>query len=179
MADCNYTTPVGGSYVNVIFADQRNRDNPLIQEYLQKPNYVVIFLFDYLIYGKPFYVPQFTPEAVDVIKIIEASGGIAVLAHPGSNLKREENYVIGELQNKGLAGVEVYTSHHSDEQEEYYLAYCRDLGLIYTCGSDFHGRFKPKVQLAGIKNNTDQVAEILKQTWLKKSGKTNGLEAAN
>ncbi|MGI6144852.1 MAG: PHP domain-containing protein [Clostridia bacterium] len=162
MKECNYTVPVNGSFVNVIFADPRNQDNPLIKEYKQKDNYVVRFAFDYLNVGKPFYVSQYVPDAVEAISVIYGSGGIPILAHPGSNLTIEETEVIDDLLNYGLLGLEVYTSHHNEEQEQYYLDYCRRNKIVYTCGSDFHGRFKPKVKMGAIKNNTYEVVERLK-----------------
>ncbi|MDD2401839.1 MAG: PHP domain-containing protein, partial [Clostridia bacterium] len=163
MADCNYKIPVGGSYVNVIFADKRNIDNPIIKEYMKKDNYVIRFLFDYLNVGRPYYVPQFVPEALDVIKIIEESGGVPILAHPGSNLDEEETYIIDDLIKYGILGLEVYTSHHDEAKERYYFKYCQDNKLLYTCGSDFHGRFKPKVKMGNIKNNNYEVVEALKK----------------
>jgi predicted metal-dependent phosphoesterase TrpH len=163
MEDCNYTIPVGGSFVNVVFADPRNKENPLIKEYREKENYVVRFLFDYLNVGKPLYVPQYVPEAVEVIQIIKGSGGIPILAHPGSNLTPEQTEIIDDLLNFGLKGLEVYTSHHHEHQEKYYFDYCQEKKLLYTCGSDFHGRFKPKVKMGKIRNNSYEVVENLKR----------------
>ena len=37
-----------------------------------------------------------------------------------------------------LAGIEVYYSRHTPEQEKRYLTLCQELGLIATGGSDFH-----------------------------------------
>jgi predicted metal-dependent phosphoesterase TrpH len=170
MEDCNNTIPVGGSYVNVVFADPRNRENPLIKEYMQKDNYVVRFLFDYLNVGKPFYVPQYIPEAVEVIKVFEASGGLPILAHPGSTLTKEQTYIIDDLLKQGILGLEVYTSHHNEDQEKYYFAYCQEKNLLYTSGSDYHGRFKPKVKLGQIKNNTYEVVKALKKLKKVKDG---------
>lgn len=170
MEDCNNTIPVGGSYVNVVFADPRNRENPLIKEYMQKDNYVVRFLFDYLNVGKPFYVPQYIPEAVEVIKVFEASGGLPILAHPGSTLTKEQTYIIDDLLKQGILGLEVYTSHHNEDQEKYYFAYCQEKNLLYTTGSDYHGRFKPKVKLGQIKNNTYEVVKALKKLKKAKDG---------
>lgn len=162
MENCNYTIPYPGTYTNVIFANLQNKDNPIIQEYLKKPDYLMQFIFDYLIEGKPYYISQFVPEAVDVIRIIKSGGGIPVLAHPGAGLKEEETPIIDELISCGVAGLEVYTSHHSQKQEEYYFNYCQRKGLIFTCGSDFHGKFKPKVTMGDIRNNTYDIVEKLK-----------------
>ena len=169
MEECNYTVPVAGSFVNVIFADKRNKENPLIEEYREKDNCVVRFAFAYLDMGKPYYVPQYIPDAVEVISIIQASGGIPIIAHPGSNLTKDETAVIDDLLNYGLLGLEAYTSHHNEEQEQYYLDYCQSKKIVYTCGSDFHGRFKPKVKMGAIKNNSYEVLERLKSLKNKSS----------
>lgn len=162
MKDCNQTAPYPGTYANVIFADSRNREHPIIREYLQKDNCVVQFTFDYLFMGKSYYIPQYYPTAEDVIQLIRKGGGVSILAHPGSSLKDDKIVVLDDLRDKGLAGLEIYTSHHNEDQEQYYLDYCKTRGLLYTCGSDFHGKFKPKVIMGDIRNNTYGVVEELK-----------------
>ena len=39
----------------------------------------------------------------------------------------------------GIAGIEVYTPDHTGAQRERYRGFARDLGLIQTGGSDYHG----------------------------------------
>ena len=41
---------------------------------------------DYFAYGKPCYVPVKYPYLKDVLDVIELTGGISVLAHPGKLL---------------------------------------------------------------------------------------------
>lgn len=162
LRECNNTLPLYSSYARVIFSDPRNRENPLVKEYRDKPSYIVKFCFDLLALGKPFYIPQFIPEAIDLMKIYRNCGGLAVLAHPGSNLKESENFIIDDLLAHGLSGIEVYTSHHNVWKEEFYLNYCLDKKILYTCGSDFHGKYKPHVKLGEVKNNTPEVVTGLK-----------------
>ncbi len=40
---------------------------------------------------------------------------------------------------RGIAGIEVYTPDHTGAQRERYRGFARDLGLIQTGGSDYHG----------------------------------------
>ncbi|WP_028550343.1 PHP domain-containing protein [Paenibacillus sp. UNC451MF] len=67
--------------------------------------------------------------------ILEA-GGVPVLAHPGLY---DQDELIEELAANGLAGLEVYHSDHSPEQEQHYKQIAERHALIITAGSDFHG----------------------------------------
>jgi predicted metal-dependent phosphoesterase TrpH len=92
--------------------------------------------FDQLLsHGKPGYAPShhITPrEAIDVVR---ASGGVAVLAHPG---RLKDETIIGELVEQGLAGLEVFYGTHTTQQTAHYRAQAGRHGLVMTAGSDFH-----------------------------------------
>ncbi len=85
--------------------------------------------------GTPGYVPSthITPhEAIDAIR---ASGGIAVLAHPG----RLRDYdIIEQLAERGLQGLEVFYPTHERMQVQYFRDLANRLGLVMTAGADFH-----------------------------------------
>ena len=91
----------------------------------------------YLGYHAPAYVPKkyLTPE--EGIELIHAVKGISVLAHPGTT-RRDE--VIPDLIGFGLDGLEAYHSQHDLETTQYYINLANKFGLIYTGGSDCHGR---------------------------------------
>ena len=59
------------------------------------------------------------------------------------------NLVI-ELKGLGLAGLEVFYSDHTPEQIALYLKLARELGLLITGGSDFHGLNKPEITLGSM-----------------------------
>ena len=86
------------------------------------------------------------PSLKHIVDIIHNSGGYAVLAHPGVNLKGKEHY-LEEIVSLGLDGVEVYSSYHTKAQVDYFYREAQRLGLQMTCGSDFHGKIKPSVRL--------------------------------
>jgi predicted metal-dependent phosphoesterase TrpH len=75
-----------------------------------------------------------TPQ--EAIQVIQASGGVAVIAHPGL-YKRDD--LIPEIAEAGLTGLEVNHPDHPEEDKQKYLAMAVSLGLIPTAGSDFHG----------------------------------------
>lgn len=86
--------------------------------------------------GKPAYAPRSKLTPVEAIGVIRAAGGLAVLAHPGL-WKGDE--LIPQLAAWGIVGLEVYTPDHTGAQIERYRGFARELGLICTGGSDFHG----------------------------------------
>jgi len=103
----------------------------------------------YLNPGTPGFVSKEIFEPEEAINLIHQAGGMAILAHPSTlNRKGEElkNY-ISKLKGWGLDGVEVYNSAHHPEEAEQYLKMTRELDLLITGGSDYHGHNKPDVQL--------------------------------
>ena len=70
-----------------------------------------------------------------------------VFAHPGISEKDE---IIPELVAKGLAGIEVYYSRHSDQQVSHYRSICEKYGLLLTGGSDFHGSLVRDIALGAV-----------------------------
>ncbi len=154
--------PMFNSYGTAIFADARNDRNQLINDYRSQENPVIRFCMDWIVPGRPYNAPQGTPEAEEVIDIISVIGGVPILAHPGATLHAEDDAVIDDLLRFGIAGLEVFCSYHKEDQEQYYLNYCREHELLVTCGSDFHGKLKPHVRMGQVKNNTYDVVERLK-----------------
>lgn len=106
----------------------------------------VRFYWDFFSEGKPAYVPIRYPELPDAAALIHNAGGIAVLAHPGQNLN-EEDSLLSDIIAEGIDGIEVFSSYHNRPAAEYYLNIARQNHLLVTCGSDFHGKNKPKIQL--------------------------------
>ncbi len=96
--------------------------------------------------GRPFYVPkpESTPPAA--IRTILDAGGVPVLAHPGVT---GVDYLIPELTEQGLAGLEAYHADHSHEQRGRYVALANRLGLVITGGSDHHGPGFPNSDVGG------------------------------
>ena len=95
------------------------------------------------------YVPKekFNPEkAVSILKDEEAT---VILAHPFS-LKLQEYELRKELirlKDLGLDGVEVFYPEHTRDQTSVYSSLCRELDLLQSGGSDFHGSVKPYIKL--------------------------------
>jgi predicted metal-dependent phosphoesterase TrpH len=82
----------------------------------------------------------------DACEVIHRATGVAVMAHPGFHA--EAPALIRELAGEGrLEGVECYYAEHTPEQTAGFVGLCRELDLIPTGGSDFHG---PAVRAATL-----------------------------
>ncbi len=101
------------------------------------------------------YVPKekFSPEKA--LGILKREGATTILAHPFSlNLSEGElRDQLRRLISLGLDGMEVYYSEHDREHTELYLEICRDMGLLISGGSDFHGSVKPHIELGRGQGN--------------------------
>ena len=107
----------------------------------------------YLGWRKPAYVSKFRFPPDQALTMIREAKGIPVLAHPFTlNLGSAyalKNLVI-ELKGLGLAGLEVFYSEHTPEQEALYLKLAQELDLLITGGSDYHGLNKPEISLGSM-----------------------------
>ncbi len=101
---------------------------------------------DYLVKGKPGYVPHEWAALSDAIGWIVDSGGIAVLAHPGRYTKGRKpmgattlRALLKEFVELGGRSIEVVSSSHTPEQFAEFARYAKEFNLLASCGSDFHG----------------------------------------
>jgi predicted metal-dependent phosphoesterase TrpH len=89
----------------------------------------------------PYYEPKADTPITDAVATIRAAGGVAVWAHPWARTRGDviEPEVIADLAGRGLAGVEVDHPDHAPEDRERLRALARDLDLLATGSSDYHG----------------------------------------
>ena len=100
----------------------------------------------YLRAGGPAYVPHRKLTVRQACELIHRAGGVPVMAHPGFNPAAET--LIRDLAGERLLdGVECYYAEHTPEQTAHFVGLCRELGLVTTGGSDFHG---PAVRAATL-----------------------------
>ena len=95
---------------------------------------------NYLVDGKPGYVPHLWATLEDAVVWIKAAGGVAVIAHPGryklSALQREQLFI--HFKELGGLGIEVITGSHSRDQYATYGKIAQQYGFLASRGSDFH-----------------------------------------
>lgn len=94
--------------------------------------------------GCPGYytVKRFSPE--EVIGLILGAGGVPILAHP-MNGNADPHKIAPMLKEIGLMGMEGYHPSLSAGDSVIITSIARQLGLIVTCGSDYHGANRPNV----------------------------------
>jgi hypothetical protein len=118
----------------------------------------------YLAKGSECYVEKKRLSQEKAIGLISDAGGVAVIAHPKSlGMKTREEYlgIFNELKNIGIAGVEAYSSYHSEAENKMFRNLADSLGLFVTGGSDFHGSYRPDIGLGVFGDKVDINPEAL------------------
>ena len=120
---------------------------------------------NYLVSGKPGYVPHQWSELGDALKWIRSAGGIGVLAHPARyKFTRDElQAFLAEFSDHGGLGIEVMTPNHTPRECATYSALAREFGMLASRGSDFHGPGESRVELGAIPQLTDGLKPVWKQ----------------
>lgn len=142
----------GEMFAEALLKDPRYTESDLLKPYREggkrSDNPYVNFYWDYYAQGKPCYTEIKFPTLEETIKLIKKHGGVSVLAHPGNNLKGQFE-VFDEMVKLGIDGVECFSSYHPEEVNNYFYNKAKELNVLYTCGSDFHGKTKPAIHLGG------------------------------
>ena len=117
----------------------------------------------YLVSGKPGYVPHQWGNLCDALAWIRASGGVAVVAHPGRYKlsPHEMRRFLAEFRECGGAAIEVVTGSHSPEQYGEYARLAHEFGLLASRGSDFHGPGESRIDIGRLPPLPDD----LKPVW--------------
>jgi len=141
---------IGEMFAEVILAKPEYNDHPLLKPYrtngLRGDNPYVNFYWDFYSQGKYCYVKIDYPPMEQIIDIIHRNNGIAILAHPGMNIKNKE-FLLYEIINLGIDGLEAFSSYHAPIVSDFYYQKAFDNKLIITCGSDYHGKTKPSIRI--------------------------------
>lgn len=109
------------------------------------------------------YVPKLDVTPKEVIDAIHQAEGFAIIAHPFKSIHTDDLRYFKQI---GIDGVETYYYDHSPSQIKRLEAICRDLELISTGGSDFHGYGK-REDLGSYQGNPKIFANINKMLKLK------------
>lgn len=107
----------------------------------------------------PAYVHRYACDVFEMIEHISRAGGVSVVAHPWAarhNHDAMDVAGIARLKDVGLAGLEVDHEDHDAATRKRLRSIARDLDLVATGSSDFHGDGKVGHELAC---NTTEPAE--------------------
>jgi predicted metal-dependent phosphoesterase TrpH len=107
---------------------------------------------NYLIEGKPGFVPHRWAGLGDAVRWISAAGGLAVIAHPGRYrfTATEEYALFSEFVAHGGRGVEVITGSHTAAEYAKYADTAQEFGLLASRGSDFHAPGESRTDLGQL-----------------------------
>ena len=89
----------------------------------------------------PFFVSHYYVDAVQAVRLVREAGGVPVFAHPAA-AKRGTTVgddAIQAMAGAGLAGLEVDHRDNPPESRERLHGLARDLDLLVTGASDYHG----------------------------------------
>ncbi len=106
----------------------------------------------YLKRGKPGYVSSKWADFEEGLKWITDSGGQAVVAHPArySMTATKRRKMLGEFIECGGVGLEVVSGSHSKGESHTMANLAKQLGLLASVGSDYHGPENRWVELGRL-----------------------------
>ncbi len=115
--------------------------------------------------GRPGFVPRYAVPVEQVLPLVTAAGGVSVVAHPWG---RHGDTALGpaglaSLRDQGLSGVEVDHEDHTPEQRVRLRGLARELDLVVTGSSDFHGAGKTGHHLGCNLTAPDQLERLLER----------------
>lgn len=161
---CGGAIPQEEQMGEVILEDPRNDGHPLLMPYRpggERADMPLInFYWDFFGPGKVCYMPVTYPAMERMVEVIRHNGGIPILAHIGANVKQDHTQVIDEMLKIGVMGAEVFSSYHSPELASQLYEFIVGRSAFVTCGSDFHGRNKPKIEVGQCAYGPQHIGEI-------------------
>jgi 3',5'-nucleoside bisphosphate phosphatase len=91
-----------------------------------------------------FWEPKAELEVLRCIDLVRRAGGVTVFAHPAavSRGRTVDDDAVVAMAEAGLVGLEVDHVDHDDDARRHLRGLARELGLVVTGGSDFHGASK-------------------------------------
>ena len=91
-----------------------------------------------------YYVEHVAPTPEEAIRMIKEAGGVSVIAHPFASRRGQIVSVdtFATLVQAGLNGVEVDHRDHNAQERADLLHVTRELNLVATGSSDYHGTGK-------------------------------------
>lgn len=96
---------------------------------------------DYLVPGKPGYVPHRWVSLEEAVAWVHGAGGLAVVAHPGRYKLSNKHLglLFAAFKDCGGDAIEVVSGSHGLDQTDKFAHAARKFGFLASRGSDFHG----------------------------------------
>ncbi|MEV0488173.1 PHP domain-containing protein [Streptomyces sp. NPDC050508] len=122
------------------------------------------FTEDWLADGGRAHVAKHETDPFEAIRLVKAAGGVTVFAHPGASKRGHTvpEAAIAEMAAAGLDGIEVDHMDHDAETRVRLRGLAKELGLLTTGSSDYHGSRK-SVQLGEYTTDPEVYGEITRR----------------
>ncbi len=103
----------------------------------------------YLASGRPAYVERYRLPPEEAIELARASGAVPIVAHPHTlGITRTTlDQELRRLAGHGLVGLECYYPEYEPDTRLELVERARDVGLVPSGGSDYHGTYKPGLEI--------------------------------
>lgn len=126
----------------------------------------------YLGWGRPAHVDRYAAPLADAIVAVAGAGGVTVVAHPWGRggLGRPDEDTFAELRDLGLSGIEVDHQDHDAVTRDRLRAIARNLGMVVTGSSDYHGDGKRDHDLGCNTTDPDEYQRLLELTSARATG---------
>ncbi len=117
----------------------------------------------YLSPGRPAYVLRRAAPLTEMLGLVAAAGGVAVLAHPWARGSRRvlTDDTVAELAAAGLVGLEAWHQGQTAEDSALLARLAGRLGLVATGSSDYHGTGKLDHDLGCHTTPPDELEALL------------------
>ncbi len=132
-----------------VLSEEVYQTHPLIAPYIKgakSGQSITNFIRDFFGEKGAAYTKVIYPDAMDMIALIHASEGKAIVAHPIHSLRYNQSVLV-TLLNENINGVELFTPYHNAQDVEQLLNLCKGKKIIVTAGSEYHGTQKPNFHL--------------------------------
>ncbi|EFL39277.1 PHP domain-containing protein [Streptomyces griseoflavus] len=102
------------------------------------------FTQEWLADGGRAYMEKHETDPFEALRLVKGAGGVAVFAHPAASKRGRTvpKSAIAELAEAGLDGIEVDHMDHEPGTRARLRGLAKDLGLLVTGSSDYHGSRK-------------------------------------
>ncbi|GGW86372.1 phosphatase [Streptomyces malachitofuscus] len=122
------------------------------------------FTQQWLADGGRAYVEKHETDPFEALRLVRNAGGVAVFAHPAASKRGRTvpESAIARLAEAGLDGIEVDHMDHDPDTRARLRGLAKELGLLVTGSSDYHGSRKTCV-LGEFMTDPDVYGEITRR----------------
>lgn len=140
----------------LIDEDAWNNSNIFYRKYMSNPD--SLFYVD---------MDDILPSFEKTIEFVREAGGLVFIPHIFEYRENAIKILNEIINNYKIDGLECYYTTFTKEQNEFMLQTAKERNLFVSGGSDYHGTFKPNVEMAIGTGNLSIPTDIVKP-WINK-----------